>query len=146
MNRGSVTTAIAALAFAAAAAVPAAAETPNLVGTWKAVAGEGVVARFGVATEHNAAAAAPEIVPPSDQAWTLVIEKQEGRAFTGHGMSPKGAKQPFVGVVRRDDEGVIIADAEGELTGEYDDGKLDLCWTDDRPGRAVVSCWLFARQ
>lgn len=147
MHSTRVARAAAAAVIVAAFAMPAtAADVPNLVGTWKAVDGEGVVVRYGAATEHNEETKAPTIVSPSGQSWTIVIEKQEGRAFHGHALSPKGKKETFVGVVHRDGEHVVIAGDDGELAGEIDDGKLDLCWTDDVPGRAVVACWLLAKE
>jgi hypothetical protein len=148
MKSNNVTCGLAAAAVIGvlAGAPAAAADIPNLVGTWKAVDGESVVVRFGAASEHTPEASTPTIVAPGGQAWTMVVEKQDGRAFHGHAMSPKGEKETFVGVVHRDGEHLVIAGDDGELEGEYDDGKLDLCWTDDRPGRAVVACSLFAKE
>lgn len=147
MTPSNMVRAVAVAATLALGAAPAvAADVPNLVGTWKSVDAESVVVRFGVATEHNPEAATPTIVAPAGQGWTLVIEKQEGRAFHGYGQSPGGKKDTFVGVVHRDGDHVVIAASDGELTGEIDDGKLDVCWTDDRPGRAVVACWLLAKE
>jgi len=134
-------------AIVALGAAPAvAADVPNLVGTWKAVDGEGVVVRYGAASEHNPEEKAPTIVSSTGQSWTIVVETQEGRAFHGHAVSPNGKKDIFVGVIHRDGEHLVLSGTDGEMEGEFDDGKLDLCWTDDLPGRAVVACWLLAKQ
>jgi hypothetical protein len=121
-----------------------AADPPNLVGTWKPV-GEGHASvRHGAAGETSPAHQVPTFTGPTP--WSLVIEAQNGRAFHGHALPPRGEKETFVGVIRHNGQRLVIAIDDGEAQGEFVGDQLELCFTDHDPKRSVVNCMLLAKQ
>src|SRR5262245_7768391 len=89
--------------------IPAAAQTaiPDLRGTWK---GESESIVFGGGNDHHAATrpAEPELrsIP-----FTLTIEKQDGRRFSGTFSSPRSSEK-VVAVISRNST-ILMADTEG---------------------------------
>ena len=133
------------LAAAPGVLAPAhAADSPKLVGTWKPAGDDQASVRFGTANEHYPKQENAAFGNPAHR-WTVVVDTQEGRAFHGHSLSPQGSKVPMVGVVRHDGRHLVIATATGEVQGEFVGDKLELCWVDHLPGRASVSCELYAK-
>src|ERR1700736_3448429 len=97
------------LTFAALPAIPAAAQTaiPDLRGTWK---GESESIVLGGGNPHHPATAANEAQLRSVP-FTLTIDKQDGRRFSGTFSSPRSSEK-VVAVISR--SGVIfMADDEG---------------------------------
>ena len=138
---------LAAVVLAAAVGIAsqaAAADPPNLVGTWKPVGDDYASVRHGGAGEHSPAHEVPTFGGPGP--FSLVIEAQEGRAFHGHAVSPKGVKETIVGVIRHNGQHVVIAVADGEAHGEFVGDQLEVCFIDHDPDRSVVSCRLLAKQ
>jgi hypothetical protein len=132
---------VAALGSAAAFA----AESPNLVGTWKSTGEAHAAVRLGPANDHHPQYDKASIGQPGD-AWTLVIESQEGRAFHGHAKSPKGKDEPIVGVVSFDAEHFLAAGGEAGLFGEFLGDKIEICYQDHEAERASVACFIAAKQ
>jgi hypothetical protein len=135
------------LAFGAgllAASAAFAADPPDLVGTWKATEDYASI-RLGVANDHHPQYATPSIAKPGE-AWSIVIEGQEGRAFHGLAKSPKGGEEPIVGVVSYDAEHILISGAEAGLFGEIIGDKIEFCYQDHEDDRASVACYLAAKE
>ena len=126
------------------ASTAAAADIPNIVGTWKPVGEEHASVRHGAAGETSPAHEVPTF--GGQTPWSLVIEAQEGRAFHGHALPPEGEKETLVGVIHHDGEHLVIANDDGVAHGEFVGDQLELCWIDHDPDRSVVSCTLLAKQ
>lgn len=147
MNYGFVRQSCAALSLVtlSIAAPASAADTPNLVGTWK-VAGEMPMAHWGAGNEHGLDAVATPTAKMTTSDWTLVIDAQNGRAFYGHAVSPKGGKEMQAGVIRRDNKSVLIAGDTATLEGEVDGNEMELCYSDNVTGKAQVFCVVMVKQ
>jgi len=120
---------IAAVALLATPAV--AAEAPSLLGTWTGET-EGVGAQDGWKK-------GPVVI---------VIDKQEGRAFTGTATYPAAgadATSPFYGSISADGRSVFIADEDGAGAGTVAGDTLRLCYVE--PGTdASAACLEATRQ
>jgi hypothetical protein len=136
-------TGLTAAAFGGAMAL--AAETPDLVGTWKITGDMHASIRLGDANEHHPEYEDPSIGNPAD-AWSLVIETQEGRAFHGHAMSPKGAKEEIVGVLNHDSSRLMISGKDAALFGEVVGDQVEFCYMDHEGDRASVACFMAAKE
>jgi len=123
-----------ALCLAASSAIVHAADVPNLVGTWNC--GELAAARSGKA--RAGFAETPTFNPP--QHVSIVVEKQEGRGFTGYIVLPDGAKDPFAGVLKRDGKQALLSADNGKATIDFYGDSSEICWLDDLRGVNVASC------
>ena len=129
-----------ALCLAASSAIVHAADVPNLVGTWNS-SGELAAARSGKA--RAGFAETPTFNPP--QHVSIVVEKQEGRGFTGYIVLPDGAKDPFAGVLKRDGKQALFSADNGKATIDFYGDSSEICWLDDLPGVNVASCAVIAK-
>lgn len=122
-----------------------AADPPDLVGTWKAVPGSYASVRLGDDNDYH-----PEYKTPSfggpDEAWSLIIESQKGRAFVGRAVSPAGKGEPVVGVVSFDGTRLIMAADEAGLFGTVDGNQIEICFQDQEDDRSGVSCYVAQKQ
>lgn len=134
------------VAAALGVASPAgAADVPSLVGTWTPIGEDHAVARHGAASDHRPPVETPALGGTANL-WTYVIEAQEGRAFHGYVLSPKGVKDTIVGVVPRNGQDVLMSHRDGEVQGEFIGDQMELCWIDRVPERATAACSLVAKQ
>jgi hypothetical protein len=76
---------------------------------------------------------------------SIVVEKQEGRGFTGYIVLPDGAKDPFAGVLKRDGKQALLSADNGKATIDFYGDSSEICWLDDLPGVNVASCALIAK-
>ncbi len=81
---------------------------PNLVGKWTGTFTGGV--------RHGGGQLAPpdegaDFVHPGDRTYTLAIDKQDGRGFTGTWSSVLGS-ETLQGVIRLDDKTLLIVDTD----------------------------------
>jgi hypothetical protein len=132
-------------AAALSGATSFAAEAHNLVGTWKLTGEMQASVRLGAASAHHPEYGAPSIGKPAD-AWTIVIEGQQGRAFHGYAMSPQGRQEPIVGVVTHNSEQLLISGMESGMYGELVGDQIEFCFMDHEPDRAGVSCFIAAKE
>ena len=111
--------------FATLAAAPAAAESalPDLRGTWKGNS-ESII--LGAGNPHHAA-------PPSAEprlnsvAFTMVIDKQDGRRFSGTFSSARG-NEKFVAVISRNST-ILLVDDDGYTVGSIlAPNRIELCY------------------
>ena len=123
------------ISFAASSTVAYGADVPNLVGTWNSI-GELAAARSGKA--RAGFAETPTFNPP--QHVSIVVEKQEGRGFTGYIVLPDGAKDPFAGVLKRDGKQALLSADNGKATIDFYGDSSEICWLDDLQGVNVASC------
>ena len=123
--------------LAALAVAPAAAQTaiPDLRGTWKGDS-ESIVLGGGnghhVATQGNE----PELrsVP-----FTLTIDKQDGRRFSGTFASARSSSK-VVAVVSRGGE-ILMANVQGFTNGTMlAPNRLELCYVKQSPEAQIASC------
>jgi hypothetical protein len=129
----------------AALSVPAAAETatpeiPELRGTWK---GESQSIVLGGNPHHPATQAnEPRL---SSVPFTLVIDKQDGRRFSGTFSSARGSSK-VVAVVSRSGS-IYLADAEGFSHGTMlVPGRMELCYLKHSAETRIASCVELAKQ
>jgi hypothetical protein len=123
--------------FATLAAAPAAAESalPDLRGTWKGNS-ESII--LGAGNPHHAA-------PPSAEprlnsvAFTMVIDKQDGRRFSGTFSSARG-NEKFVAVISRNST-ILLVDDDGYTVGSIlAPNRIELCYMHLSQATRLASC------
>jgi hypothetical protein len=111
--------------FATFSAAPAAAQgaIPDMRGTWK---GDSESIILGAGNPHHAA-------PPSTEprlnsvAFTMTIDKQDGRRFSGTFSSARGADK-FVAVISRNNT-ILLVDDDGYTLGSIlAPNRVELCY------------------
>jgi hypothetical protein len=140
MSKVAVTLTLAALATLSA--LPAAAESavPDLRGTWKGNS-ESVVA--GGANPHHATQSAETRF--STIAFTLTVDKQDGRRFSGTFSSARTTDQ-VVAVIGRNGS-IYMADDDGYTVGTIlAPNRIELCYMHASPGAKVASCTELTKQ
>ena len=130
----------AALAFAVAGHCAAQSAVPDLRGTWK---GDSESVMLGAGNSHHSAGKASEPQLRSVP-FTLVVDKQDGRRFSGTFSSPRGSEK-IVAVVSRNGT-ILLADDDGYTTGTMlAPNKIELCYL--RMGRTrIASCTELTKQ
>ena len=114
---------LAALFLVLGAARASAQTIPNLVGSWKSESHEGVTTGSRHFPKDDPG---PHFV---SGAFVLVIERQEGRRFTGFKKSAH-SREAIMGVVGHDGATVHIIEDEGALVGTLTpDGVLELVYS-----------------
>ena len=124
------------------AASPAAAETPvpDLRGTWSGTS-ESVVS--GGANPHHAAQATETRF--SSVAFTLTVDKQDGRRFSGTFSSAHTTDQ-VLAVIGRNGS-IYMADDDGYTVGTIlAPNRIELCYLHAAPGAKVASCTELTKQ
>jgi hypothetical protein len=123
--------------FAALVAVPAVAETaiPDMRGTWT---GESESIIRGRGNPHHRAKATDEprlnSVP-----FTMIIDKQDGRRFSGTFSSPRQTEK-VIAVVSRTGT-IYLADEDGFTLGTLlAPNRIELCYLQQTPGVHIASC------
>jgi hypothetical protein len=129
--------------FAALAALPAVAETaiPDLRGTWTGTS-ESIV--MGTGNPHHAAPAtdAPRF---NTIAFTMTIDKQDGRRFSGTFSSTRG-KDPIIAVISRTNT-ILMVDEDGYTVGTLlAPNRMELCYMHLSPAARVASCTEMTKQ
>jgi hypothetical protein len=131
-----------AAAFAAFATLPAAAQGtfPNLIGTWKGDS-ESIVVSGGNA-HHPGKSREPRM---SSVPFTLVIDKQDGRRFSGTFSSAKH-KETVIAVISRTGT-IYMIDDDGYTVGAMlSPNRLELCYMKRAPNGSVASCTEMTKQ
>ncbi len=129
--------------LAALAAGPSMAQTviPDLRGVWK---GESESIILGAEQPHHQATQSnvPEL---RSVLFTLTVDKQDGRRFSGTFSSARATSQ-VVGVISRTGT-IFLADSEG-----YSDGtmlasnRIELCYLRSSPATKIASCVELTKQ
>jgi hypothetical protein len=134
------------LTFAALAvlpAPPAASQTaiPDLRGTWKGES-ESLVLGGGNPHHPSTAASEPELrsVP-----FTLTIDKQDGRRFSGTFSSPRSSEK-VIAVISRGGT-ILLADDEGYTHGTMlAPNRMELCYLHVSSAARIASCAELTKQ
>jgi hypothetical protein len=122
--------------LAALAAVPAAAETavPDLRGTWT---GESESIVLGAGNPHHPGTSAEPRL--SSAAFTLTIDKQDGRRFSGTFSSSRGSEK-VIAVVSRSGT-ILLIDDDGYTLGTIlAPNRIELCYMLQSSAARVASC------
>jgi len=131
------------LALTVLAAMPAAAQTPwpDLRGTWK---GESESIISGTGNAHHAAQ--PQEEPRlSSVPFTMTINKQDGRRFSGTFSSPR-ATESIIGVLTRAGT-LLLIDTKGYGFGTLlGPDRLESCYLQIESYGRVASCTEMTRQ
>lgn len=129
--------------LAALVASPALAQTnfPDLRGTWKGDS-ESMVAGSGN-THH---AGSPQDPPRlTTLSFTLTIDKQDGRRFSGTFTSPRST-EPLVGVISRTGT-IFVADTDGYTFATLlAPDRLEFCYLQSGTNNRVASCTELKKQ
>jgi hypothetical protein len=121
---------------------PAMAESavPDLRGTWKGNS-EAIVS--GGANPHHATQSAETRF--STIAFTLTVDKQDGRRFSGTFVSARTTDQ-VVAVIGRNGS-IYMADDDGYTVGTLlAPNRIELCYMHSSPGAKVASCTELTKQ
>ena len=128
--------------FALVAAMPAMAQSPltDLRGVWKGDS-ESIVSGSGN-THHPKSSQSSRL---TSVAFTLTIDKQDGRRFSGKFASARST-EPIVGVIARNGA-LYIADTDGYTFGTVlASDKLKLCYLQIKPDAQIASCTEMTKQ
>jgi hypothetical protein len=131
------------VALAALAAAPSAAQTtiPDLRGTWK---GESESIALGAGHPHHPSTQAnePELRSVS---FTLTIDKQDGRRFSGTFSSARRTSQ-IIAVISQNGT-IFLADNEGHSTGTMlASNRMELCYLHISSAARIASCVVLTKQ
>jgi hypothetical protein len=129
--------------LAALPVMPAASQTaiPDLRGTWK---GESESLVLGGGNPHHPAAQAnePELRSVS---FTLTVDKQDGRRFSGTFSSPRSSEK-VIAVISRGGT-IFLADDEGYTHGTMlAPNRMELCYLHVSSAARVASCAELTKQ
>jgi len=129
--------------FAALSAAPAAAQSaiPDVRGTWK---GESESIILGAGNPHHAA-------PPSTEprlnsvAFTVTIDKQDGRRFAGTFSSPRGDEK-FVAAISRNNTILVVDDDDYTVGTILAPNRMEWCYMHRSQTTRMVSCTELIKQ
>ena len=119
-------------------AVPANAQTtfPDLRGTWTGMSDSIVLGR-GNPHHRGKQAASPGF---SSVPFTMTIDKQDGRRFSGTFSSPRG-KETVIAVIARNGSMIYMVDDDGINVGTIlGPNQMELCYMLQSPAARVASC------
>ena len=124
--------------LAALAAAPATAETaiPDLRGTWTGES-ESIVLGRGNPHHRGKASAEPRL---SSAKFTMIIDKQDGRRFSGKFSSPKGS-ETVIAVVSRSGAIYMIDDDGYSFATMLAPDRMELCYMHLSPTSRVRWPW-----
>jgi hypothetical protein len=129
--------------FAMLAAIPAAAQTSftDLRGTWKGES-ESIISDSGNPHHPGQAQSEPRL---TSVPFTLTIDKQDGRRFSGNFSSPRSS-EAVIGVVTRAGN-LLFVDTDGYASGTLlGPDRLEACYLQIATYGRVASCTELTRQ
>ena len=129
--------------LAALTAMPAASQTaiPDLRGTWK---GESKSLVLGGGNPHHPAAQ-PDEPQLRSVPFTLTVDKQDGRRFSGTFSSARSSEK-VIAVISRNGT-IFLADDEGYTTGTLlAPNRLELCYLHVSSASRIASCAELTKQ
>jgi hypothetical protein len=131
------------LMLVALASVPAAAETaiPDLRGTWTGQS-ETIIRGRGNPHHGGDSSAEPRL---SSVPFTMTVDKQDGRRFSGTFASPR-SKEPIVAVISRTGT-IYLMDDDGYTIGTMlAPNRMELCYMQQAPDLHIASCAELTKQ
>lgn len=116
-------------------------EIPNIIGTWKGT-GEVITDVQGknpVAHKDDTA--------PKPRAWTFIIDKQDGRTFSGTRTSSV-ASEKVIGVISYDNKSLYMVDEDGSIFARLlSENQMELVYLEIIPGNSrVVAIQLLTKE
>jgi hypothetical protein len=130
---------LAALTTATAAVAQTA--IPDLRGTWK---GESETIILGVGNPHHAST--PSAVPRLNSvAFTLTIDKQDGRRFSGSFSSARGS-ETVIAVISRTGTIYMVDDDGYNVATMLAPNRLELCYLSQSAASRIASCTELTKQ
>lgn len=124
-------------------ATSAAAQTafPDLRGTWR---GESESIILGPGNPHHAATATPE--PRHNRVtFTLTVDRQDGRRFSGTFASPRG-REAVIGVISRSGTAYLVDDDGYSFITMLAPNVMEMCYMLQSPATRVASCVELTKQ
>ena len=126
------------LAITPLAGLAQTATPPNLIGTWGGISHSAVIS----GGNHHPGGT-QDSVRFRQVEFKLIVDKQEGRNFSGKTISPDYT-EPFVGALRADLKRGVMADTDG--TDEFTlvgNNRMELCYVQPRTnGSSIVAACL----
>jgi hypothetical protein len=115
---------------------------PDVRGTWK---GDSESIVMGIGNPHHAAAAPAATPRLSNIAFTLTVDKQDGRRFSGTFSSSRG-NDPVIAVISRTGT-IYMVDDDGFTTGTMlAPNRMELCYMAQSSITRVASCTELTKQ
>src|SRR5262245_42625021 len=115
---------------------------PDLRGTWKGQS-ESVVRGSGAGTHHDASSAAEPRF--TSVPFTMIIDKQDGRRFSGTFSSARGT-EPVIAVLSRAGT-IYMVDNDAHAWGTLlAPNRIELCYLHQSTATRIASCTEFTRQ
>ena len=113
---------------------------PDVRGTWK---GESELIILGAGNPHHAA---PKPSPRLNSvAFTMTVDRQDGRRFSGTFSSPRG-KETVIAVVSRTGA-IYMVDDDGYTVGTMlAPNRMELCYLTQSPKSRIASCTELTKQ
>jgi hypothetical protein len=129
------------LACALLVAAPAAAQLPDLIGTWK---GTGYAVRLGPSHYRTTKDVEAAFLDKAVE-FTYVIKQQHGHRLAGE-MSSERGKRPFIGAMHQGNCGGIILDNNGQyISTLIDPDAIDTYYSCQYPDNKQVICFRLKR-
>jgi hypothetical protein len=115
--------------------------SPDLRGVWK---GESETIVLGVGNPHHAAtpAAEPRL---NSVAFTMTIDKQDGRRFSGTFSSPRGSEM-VIAVISRSGAIYMVDDDGYSIATMLAPNRMELCYLLQSPASRIASCTELTKQ
>ena len=136
--------ALASVAVSAAVSAAWAAEVspPDVRGTWK---GDSETIVLGTGNPHHTATATPAEPELRSVPFTMVIDKQDGRRFSGTFTSPRSSEK-ILAVISRDGS-IYLVDDEGYTRGTMlAPDRMELCYMHVSTTTRISSCTEMKKQ
>jgi len=132
------------VALTTLAAAPAVAETaiPDLRGTWKGESESIILGGGGNRHHAPTQSAAPQL---RSAAFTLTIDRQDGRRLSGTFSSARGS-EPWVAVISRAGAIYMVGDNGFNVGTMLAPNRMDLCYLLQSPAASIASCTELTKQ
>ncbi len=116
---------------------------PDVRGTWK---GDSETIVLGSGNLHHTATAAQAEPEFRSVPFTMVIDKQDGRRFSGTFSSPR-SKEKVLAVISRTGTIYLVTDDEGYTAGTMlAPDRMELCYMHVSPASRISSCTEMKKQ
>ncbi|HQS08502.1 MAG TPA: hypothetical protein PLK13_06720 [Xanthobacteraceae bacterium] len=123
-----------------------AADAPNIIGLWTAVAHAGSNLSIAPMDDMRLRVDTPHFSNrPGTEAWNVRIDTQSDRAFGGAVVSKGGKEQVLLGTFRSDGKRVVYATDFSSGDGEVSADSMELCWIDSVPNYIATACTTYER-
>jgi len=115
---------------------------PDLRGTWKGKS-ESII--FGAGNPHHHAAGAPATPRLNSVDFTLVVDQQDGRRFSGTFSSARG-EEPIIAVISRGGSIYMVDDDGYNVATMLAPDRMEVCYLMQSPRTRVASCTELTKQ